>query len=121
VAFLIPFREAFRYPKIGHGYYIPYHNTKERSKSFRTSRLERELQMVAPSATTCSCIAILRVSLVRFAAITLCVASRVFVVVVVVVVVYFVIESVRKLLDIPSHIKYNIGPTSANGQCPTHK
>jgi hypothetical protein len=43
---------------------------------------------------------------VNFAAITLCVASqRVFVVVVVVVVVvvYFVIDSVRKLLDIPSY------------------
>jgi hypothetical protein len=38
-----------------------------------------------------------------FAATTVCVASeRVFVVVVVVVVVYFVIDSVRKLLDIPS-------------------
>jgi hypothetical protein len=38
--------------------------------------------------------------LVSFAAITLCVASqRVFVV----VVVYFVIDSVRKLLDIPSY------------------
>jgi hypothetical protein len=51
-------------------------------KSFRTDRLERELQMVQLSATRCSCIAILRVSLVIFAAITLCVASqRVFVVV----------------------------------------
>jgi uncharacterized protein HemY len=43
---------------------------------------------------------------VSFAAITLCVASqRVFivVVVVVVVVVYFVIDSVRKLLDTPSY------------------
>jgi hypothetical protein len=46
---------------------------------------------------------------VSFAAITLCIASQgVFVVVVVVVVVvaaavvYFVIDSVRKLLDIPS-------------------
>jgi hypothetical protein len=29
------------------------------SKSFRTGRLERELQMVQLSATTCSCIAIL--------------------------------------------------------------
>jgi len=39
---------------------------------------------------------------VSFAAITLCVASqRVFIVV---VVVYFVIDSVRKLLDIPSYI-----------------
>jgi hypothetical protein len=51
------------------------------SKGFRTGRLERELQMVKPSATRCSCIAILWVSLVSFAAITLCVASqRVFVV-----------------------------------------
>jgi hypothetical protein len=40
---------------------------------------------------------------VSFAAITLCFASQlVFVVVVVVVVVYFVIDSVRKLLDIHS-------------------
>jgi hypothetical protein len=39
---------------------------------------------------------------VSFAAITLCVASQ-RVVVVVVVVVYFVIDSVRKLLDKPSH------------------
>jgi hypothetical protein len=52
----------------------------------------------------CSCSAILWVSLVSFAAIILCVASqRVFVVVVVVVVVvYFVIDSVRKVLDTPS-------------------
>jgi hypothetical protein len=76
------------------------------SKSFRIGRLERELQMVQLSATGCSCIAILWVSLVSFAAITLCVASqRVFivVVVVVVVVVYFVIDSIRKILDIPSY------------------
>jgi hypothetical protein len=52
--------------------------------------------MVQLSATRCSCIAILRVSLVSFAAITLCVASqRVFIV----IVVYFVIDSVWKLLD----------------------
>jgi hypothetical protein len=39
---------------------------------------------------------------VSFATITLCVASqRVFVVVVVVVVAYFIIDSVRKLLDTP--------------------
>jgi hypothetical protein len=56
--------------------------------------------MVQLSATSCSCIAILRVSLVSFAAITLRVASqRVFIV----VVVYFVIDSVRKLLDTPSY------------------
>jgi hypothetical protein len=54
--------------------------------------------MVQLSAIGCSCIAILRVSIVSFAAITLCVASqRVFI-----VVVYFVVDSVRKLLDIPS-------------------
>jgi hypothetical protein len=55
------------------------------SKSFRTGRLERELQMVQLSATRCSCIAIL----VSFTAITLCVDSqRVFIV----VSVYFVID-----------------------------
>jgi len=41
------------------------------SKSFRTGRLERELQMVELSATRCSFIAILWVSPVSFAAITL--------------------------------------------------
>jgi hypothetical protein len=45
--------------------------TKGVSKSFRTGRLERELQMVQLSATSCSCIAILWVRLVSFAAITL--------------------------------------------------
>jgi hypothetical protein len=47
------------------------------SKSFRTGRLERELQMVQLSATTCSCISILWVSIVSFAAIRLSVASQV--------------------------------------------
>jgi hypothetical protein len=71
------------------------------SKSFRTGRLERELQMVQFSATTCSYIAILCVSLVIFAAMTLYVASRrVFI-----VVVYFVFDSVRKLLDTLSYIE----------------
>jgi hypothetical protein len=61
--------------------------------------VERELQMIQFSATRCSCIAIFGVSLMSFAAITLCVASqRMFV-----VVVYFVINSVRKLLDTPSY------------------
>jgi hypothetical protein len=70
-------------------------------KSFRTGRLKRELQMVQLPATTCSCIAILWVSLVSFVAITLCVASqRMFIV----DVVYFVIDSVRKLLDTPSYL-----------------
>jgi hypothetical protein len=65
------------------------------SKSFRTGRLERELQMVQLFATRCSCIAILWVSLVSSATITLCVASRQ------VFVVYLVIDSVQKLLDTP--------------------
>jgi hypothetical protein len=68
------------------------------SKSFHTGRLERELQTVQLSATRCSCIAILWVSLVSFATITLCVASQL----VFIIVVYFVIDSVRKLLDTPS-------------------
>jgi hypothetical protein len=55
--------------------------------------------MVQLSVTRCSGIAILSVSLVSFAAITLCVASqRVFI-----VAVYFVIDSVRKLLVTPSY------------------
>jgi hypothetical protein len=71
------------------------------SKSFRTGRLDRELQMVQLSATRCNCIVILWVSLVSFAAITLCVASqREFIV----ALVYFVIDSDRKLLDTPSYI-----------------
>jgi hypothetical protein len=57
------------------------------SKSFRTGRLERELQMVQLSATRCSYIAILSISLASFDAITFWIASqRVFVV----VSVYFV-------------------------------
>jgi hypothetical protein len=78
---------------------------EEVSKSFRTVRVEREVEMVELSATRCSCIAILWVSLVSFAAITLCVASqRVFVV----IVVYFVIDSVRKLLDTPSYVPFHL-------------
>jgi hypothetical protein len=52
------------------------HTCEGVSKSFRTGRLEQKLQMVQLSATRCSCIAILWVSLVSFAAITLCVASQ---------------------------------------------
>jgi hypothetical protein len=69
------------------------------SKNLRNGRLERELQMIQFSTIGCSSIAILWVSLVSFAAITLCVASqRVFI-----FVVYFVMHSVRKLLDTPSY------------------
>jgi hypothetical protein len=71
------------------------------SKSFRTGRPERELQMVQLSITRRSCIAILWISLVSSAAITLCVASqRVFI-----VVIYFVMDSVRKLLNTPSYVR----------------
>jgi hypothetical protein len=70
------------------------------SKSTRIGRLERELQMIQLSATRYSCIAILWVSLVSSAAITLCVASQwVF------VVVYFVIDWVRKLSGTPSYFQ----------------
>jgi hypothetical protein len=75
------------------------------SKSFRTGHLARELQMVQLSYTRCSRIIILRVSLVSFGTINLCVASLR---VVIVVDVYFVIGSVRKLLDTPSYNETNI-------------
>jgi hypothetical protein len=68
-------------------------------KSFQSSCLGWELQMIQLSATRRSCIAILWVSLVSFATITLCVASQE--VFVVVVVVYFIINSVQKLMDTP--------------------
>jgi hypothetical protein len=75
------------------------------TKSFRTGRLEWELQMVQLSATVYSSIVILWVSLVSFAAITLYVAfQRVFIV----VSVYFVIDWVRKLLDSPSYHSLNL-------------
>jgi hypothetical protein len=57
--------------------------------------------VVQLSATRCSCIGILSVSLVRFATVTLCAASQRVFIVVVVVVVYFVIDSVRKLKILP--------------------
>jgi hypothetical protein len=58
------------------------------SKRFLTGRLEvREQQMVQLSATRRSCIVNLRVSLVNFVAITICVASQR---VSIVIVVYFV-------------------------------
>jgi hypothetical protein len=65
--------------------------------------MEPDLQIVKLSATRCSYIAVLWFSLVSFATISVCVASKqVFtVVVVVVVVVYFVIDTVRLLLDAP--------------------
>jgi len=59
--------------------------------------------MVQFPATMCNCIAILCVSLVSFAAITLCIASQL--VFLFAPVVYFVIDPVRKLLDTPSYFR----------------
>jgi len=70
------------------------------SKSFRTGHLERELQTVNLSATRCSCIATLRVSLVSFAAINLCVASQ----------LVFMVVKLMKLLDTPSHVEESWEP-----------
>jgi hypothetical protein len=70
------------------------------SKSFRTGCLERELKMVQLSATRCSCITILWVSLLSFATITLCVVSQW---AIPNVSIYFVIDSIQKLLDTPSY------------------
>jgi hypothetical protein len=70
------------------------------SKIYRTGQLERELQMAQLSVTMCSYIAILWVSLVSFAAITLCVASQW---IIPTASVCFVIDSVRELLDAPSY------------------
>jgi hypothetical protein len=82
-------------------YYYVYEGI---TKSIRTGRLEREMQMVQLSATRCSCIVILWVILVSFAAITLCVASqRVFIVVIVVVVIYFVMTWSGNLWIHPSY------------------
>jgi hypothetical protein len=78
------------------------------SKCFRTGHLERDLQMIQFSATRCSYVAILWVSVVSFASITLCVASQL---VFIVVSVYFVIDKVRKLLDTPSY-----SPSCPHGQ-----
>jgi len=72
------------------------------SRSFRTGRLERELQVVQLSATGCS-IGILCVSLVSFAAITLCVASQQ-----VFIVVYFVFTVVISLWLIPETFGYTL-------------
>jgi hypothetical protein len=70
--------------------------TKSVSRSFRTDRLKRELQMVHLSDTRCSCIAILWASSVSFAAITLCVASQR-----VLTVVYLVMIQARNFLIRP--------------------
>jgi hypothetical protein len=84
-------------------YYVTTGMYEGVSKSFQTGRLERELQMVQLSATRRSCIAILWICLLSFSAIPLCVASqRVFIV----VSVYFVIDSVRKLLDTLSYVAF---------------
>jgi len=85
---------------MGSGTHTHTHTQEGISKSFRTVRLELELQMVQLCATRCSCIAILWDSLVSIATITHVISQRVFVV----VSLYFVIDSVRKLLDTPSSV-----------------
>jgi hypothetical protein len=87
------------------------------SKSFRTGRQERELPMDTADIW-CSFIAILWVSPVSFAAITLCVASQR---VTPKVSVYFVIDSIRKLLDTPSYIPFwNTFPMTIQNLHVTH-
>jgi hypothetical protein len=71
------------------------------SKSFRTGRLEREIQMAQLSTTRCTCFAILWVSLMNFAAIALWWWQQR--VIIPKVSVYFVLYSVRKVLDTPSY------------------
>jgi hypothetical protein len=62
------------------------------SKSFRTGRLERDLQMLQLSATRYSYINILWTSLVSFAVITLCVVSQqVFIVIIIYLFIYLFI------------------------------
>jgi hypothetical protein len=61
--------------------------------------------MVQLSATKRSCIAILWVSLVNFAAIILSIASERLLIV---VRVYFVIDVVRKLLDTLSYLLFDV-------------
>jgi hypothetical protein len=101
---LVKHRDNFTFTSYAHaGAHARTHAHEGVSKSFRTGRLERELQMVQFSATRCSCIDILWVSLVSFAAVTLCNASQQ-----VFIVIYFVIDSVRKLLDTPSYIGKNL-------------
>jgi hypothetical protein len=81
-----------------HAYIHTYIHTYDGvSKRFRTSNLERELQMVQLSATRCSFIDILLVSLVSFTDNPLCCFSMS------VYCCYFLIDSVRKLLDTHSY------------------
>jgi hypothetical protein len=88
------------------------------SKSFRTVRLERELQIVQLSITRCSCIDVLWVSLVSFASVTLWRGQQW---VIQKVRVHFVIDSVRKLLDTPSYVlKQTLNKLRSNKKCVSH-
>jgi hypothetical protein len=100
------------------------------SKSFRTGGMERELQMEQLSATRFNCIAILWVSLVSFATTPLGAIAWVSVVSFVTIILwrgqqrvisklreYFVIDSVRKLLDASSytvHVWMNMRTSERN-------
>jgi hypothetical protein len=80
-----------------HGFIQPLQGVyKVVSKSFRTGRLERELQMVQLSATRCSCIAILVSQSSDFCRHNplCCFSTSAYY-------CYFVIDSIRELLDKP--------------------
>jgi hypothetical protein len=74
------------------------------STSFWTGCLEWELQIIQLSATRCSCIAVLWVSLVSFTTINFCVASWV----IQKVSLYFVIDWVWKLMDTPLYTQFSV-------------
>jgi hypothetical protein len=67
-------------------------------QKFGTGHPEKELQMVQFSATRCSCIAILGVSLVSFATITFCIASQL--VFIVVSVHFIIINRYNNIFDV---------------------
>jgi hypothetical protein len=77
------------------------------SKSFRTGRLVLELQMVQLSATRCSCITILWVSLVSFAAITLCVVSQP---------VFIFVSGIFRYRLSPENFGYTLVDSSTSGE-----
>jgi hypothetical protein len=104
--------ETNSFPSLVSAYSLMFSSYEVVSKSFRTGRSERELQMVQLSATRCSCIAILLGTVVSFAAISSVLLLNEFslllllLLLLFVVVVYFVIDSVRENLDTPSYANY---------------
>jgi len=101
----LPYRNLFFWTQsiAQNGFYLASKTVATRGciQILQTGRLERELKMVQLSATRRSCIAILWVSLVSFAAITLWMQQQW---IIPKVSVYFVIDSVRKILVTPLYI-----------------